>query len=215
MKTRNENRKRNCNVFMFAAMLSSMLISASLSAQNPGPERTLLGPDVQVNEVWTPEVKMNSIQGQTGMLVGFYGGALINRTLLLGISGGVNLSHPTVNYGYFGGIAQYIVNPGKMVHGSGQLMVAFGTTKDYEGPKSSLFDNFWNISGENFMITEPGVNIEVNLSQRVTFVGGVSYRFVTGLDDNNENVSYTHVTNKDMSGVNFNIGLKFTKMPKQ
>jgi hypothetical protein len=215
MKTRNENRKRNCNVFMFAAMLSSMLISASLSAQNPGPERTLLGPDVQVNEVWTPEVKINSIQGQTGMLVGFYGGALINRTVLLGISGGVNLSHPTVNYGYFGGIAQYIVNPGKMVHGSGQLMVAFGTTKDYEGPKSSLFDNFWNISGENFMITEPGVNIEVNLSQRVTFVGGVSYRFVTGLDDNNENVSYTHVTNKDMSGVNFNIGLKFTKMPKQ
>lgn len=215
MKTKIENRKKYCSSLVCTVILSSMLISATVSAQEAPTGRTLLGPDVTVTEVWAPEVKINSIQGMTGTLVGFYGGAMFNRTLLLGISGGVNLGHPTVNYGYFGGLAQVVLYPSSMVHTSGQVMIAYGTTKDYENPKSGLLDNFWNISGEDFMIIEPGVNLEVNMSRNVTLVTGVSYRHVTRLDANNENVSVTHVTSQEMSGVNFNIGLKFTKMPKR
>ena len=201
----------NGRIVFCTVMTISMLISASVTAQETVPERTLLGPDISVTEVWAPEVKINSIQGQTGTLVGFYGGAMFNRTVMLGIAGGVNLGHPTVNYGYFGGLAQVVIFPSSMVHMSGQVMIAYGTTKDYEDPKSGLLDNFWNISGEDFMIIEPGVNLEVNMSKNVTLVTGVSYRQVTRLDANNENVSITHVTNQDMSGLNFNIGLKFTK----
>jgi hypothetical protein len=215
MKTKNENREKYCSRLSYAVMFSFMLVSASVTAQEPEPERTLLGPYVSVTEVWAPEVKLNTIQGKTGTLIGGYGGVLINRTVLLGLTGGVNLGHPTVNYGYFGGIAQLIAYPGKILHMSGQLVVAYGTTKDYENPKSGLLDNFWNISGERFMLTEPGVNVEVNLSERVTFVTGVSYRYVTGLDPNNEYIDITHVTNQDMSGINFNIGLKFTKIAKR
>jgi len=65
------------------------------------------------------------------------------------------------------------------------------------------------------MITEPGVNLEVNLSERITFVTGVSYRTVSGIDPNNKYVDITHVTSQDMSGVNFNIGLKFRKIAKK
>ena len=155
-------------------------------------------------------MKLNTIQGKTGTLIGGYTGVLINRNYLLGFAGGVNLSHPTVNYGYFGGIGQVILYPGKMVHLSGQLIVAYGTTKDYENPKNGLLDNFWNISGERFMMSEPGINAEVNLSR--DYPGcGVSYRFVNGIDPNNEYIDITHVTSQDMSGVNFSIGLKITK----
>ncbi len=135
--------------------------------------------------------------------------------IFLGFTGGGNPGHPTVNYGYFGGIAQLIVYPGRMVHVSGQMVIAYGTTKDYETPKNGLLDNFWNISGERFTINEPGVNVELNLSERVTLVTGLSYRFVNGIDPNNEYVNITHVTSQDMSGLNFNIGLKFTKPPKR
>jgi hypothetical protein len=45
-------------------------------------------------------------------------------------------------------------------------------------------------------------------------LGGISYRYVSGLDENSENVSITHVTNEDLSGVNFVIGLKFGKEKK-
>jgi len=168
-----------------------------------------------VNELWTPEVKINSIQGNIGTLVGFYGGALINRTFLIGIAGGVNLGHPRVNYGYFGGIMQYVFNPSDVVHFSGQLLIAYGSTKDYEDPKEGLLDNFWNISGAPFFMMEPGLNLEVNMSHRVTLVVGMSYRYVSGLDEYNENVLITRVTNEDLSGLNFNIGLKFVKKQKK
>lgn len=215
MKTKNEKTGKSGRMLASVTMFSMMLISASLSAQETKPGRTLLGPDVTFEEVWSPEVKLNRIQRQTGTLVGMYGGTLINGKYLLGFTGGVNLGHPTVNYGYFGGIGQVIVYPGKMVHVSAQLVVAYGTTKDYENPKNGLLDNFWNISGERFMMTEPGVNLEVNLSEKMTLVTGVSYRTVTGVDPNNEYVDITHVTSQDMSGLNFSIGLKFRKMVKR
>lgn len=215
MKTKNENRKMNLNEVIFATIMTLMLLSTAASAQESEQIQTLLKSDIKVSELWTPEIKINSIQGDIGTLIGFYGGALFNRSLLLGISGGVNIGHPRVNYGYFGGIGQYIVKPGKAFHMSGQLLLAYGTTKDYEDPKTGLLDNFWNISGEAFFITEPGINLEVNLSTRVTFVAGVSYRYVTGLDSQNENVDITRVTNEDMSGINFNIGLKFAKRDKK
>ena len=56
---------------------------------------------------------------------------------------------------------------------------------------------------------EPGVNLEINLKKNMRFVTGLSYRFVTGLDEKNQYVSLTQVTNEDMSGINIKIGLIF------
>jgi hypothetical protein len=161
--------------------------------------------------MWVPEIKVNSIQGIIGTLVGFYGGVLIDDKYLIGISGGVNLTHPKVNYGYFGGIGQIIFHTEKMVHFSGQILLAWGTTKDYESPKEGPLDNFWNISGEDFYLTEPGLNVEINLKENLTLTTGISYRFVSKLDSGNEDVRFTHVTNEGMRGFNFCIGLKFGK----
>jgi hypothetical protein len=214
METRIKNQKLNLNGMFIVLAVTLMLTSAGLFAQEKDTTQTLFKSNVKVSEMWTPEVKINSIQGDIGTLIGFYGGALINRSFLLGISGGVNLGHPMVNYGYFGGIGQYIYKAENLLHFSGQLLLAYGSTKDYENPKSGLLDNFWNISGTHFFVMEPGVNLELNLSKRLTLVAGISYRYVSGLNENNENVSITHVTNKDLSGINFNIGLKFGKEKK-
>lgn len=192
-----------------------MLIPEVMSAQDQDSRETIFNPDLRVSELWTPEVKINSMQGDLGTLIGFYGGALINRTFLIGISGGVNLGHPRINYGYFGGLGQIIIKPEKLVHMSGQLLVAFGTTKDYENPKNGIFDNFWNISGAGFFMLEPGINIEINLSTKLTMVTGISYRSVSGLNPDDEDISITHVTNNDLSGLNLNIGLKINKPPKK
>jgi hypothetical protein len=214
MKTRIENRKMKSKEVVLT-MLFTVILLMGAAAQDENNTRFLLKSDINVTELWVPEVKINTIQGQTGTLIGFYGGALLNRSVLLGISGGVNLGHPTVNYGYFGGVAQVITSPGKVCHLSGQVLLAYASTKDYENPKQGLLDNFWNISGASFFITEPGVNLEVNLSKGVTFVAGVSYRYATGLDAANKNVSITHVTNSEMSGFNLNVGLKFAKKQKK
>jgi hypothetical protein len=215
MKTLTKNQKLNLNEVISVMIVVLMFLSTGASAQEEESIKSLFKQDITVNELWTPEVKINSIQGDIGTLVGFYGGVLINRTFLIGISGGVNLGHPWVNYGYFGGIMQYIFKPAEVVHYSSQLLLAYGTTKDYEDPKKGLLDNFWNISGAPFFIMEPGLNLEVNLGRRVTLVAGMSYRYVSGLNETNENIQITRVTNNDMSGLNFNIGLKFVKRPKK
>jgi hypothetical protein len=214
MKTKVEKPNLLKKVSTVAIALILVSLSVSVSAQESESKQTMFQSDVRVSELWVPEVKLNSIQGDIGSLIGFYGGALFNDEFLLGITGGVNLTHPRVNYGYFGVIGQYIYEPSSLVHFSGQLVLASGTTKDYESAKSSLFDNFWNISGAQYYQIEPGVNLEVNLSRRMTFVAGVSYRYVTGLDEADENVQITHVTNKDLGGINFNVGLKFGKKKK-
>jgi hypothetical protein len=209
VKNGNLSGSKTACAVMLALILASVTLTAK--AQETMPDRTLLGPDVRYTSVWSPEVRISSIQGKTGVTIGGYTGVMVNRTLMLGLTGSVNLTHPTVNYGYFGGIAQAVAYPSRMVHLSAQLVVAWGSTKDYENPKSSLFDNFWNISGERFMMTEPGVNLEVNLSEGIALVAGAGYRFVSGIDSGNEYVDMTHLTNQDMSGVSFSIGLKITK----
>ena len=115
MKTRIRNQKLNLNGLVFVLAATLILISSGVSAQEQDSTQTLFRSSVKVSELWTPEVKINSIQGDIGTLIGFYGGALINRSFLVGISGGVNLGHPRVNYGYFGGIGQFIIEPDKMV----------------------------------------------------------------------------------------------------
>ena len=211
MKTKTENQKMLLNGINFVLIVALMFLSQGSFAQESGSARTLLNQDVSLSDVFAPEVKVNSIQGKIGTLIGFYGGPMINNTLLIGACGGVNLGHPTVNYGYIGGILQYVLKPEDMVHFSSQLVVAYGTTKDYENPKSGLLDNFWNISGTSFVLMEPGINLEVNITGRMKLVLGASYRYVSGLNENSEDISHTHVTNDDMSGVNLNIGLKFCK----
>jgi len=116
-------------------------------------------------------------------------GPVINLTLLIDACGGVNLGHPQVNYGYIGGIVQYFFRPEQVVNFSTQLVMAFGTTKDYENPKTGLFDNFCNISGTSFNTREPGINIEVNLHGNMVLVEGVSYRYVSGLNKNDTEIS--------------------------
>jgi hypothetical protein len=205
----------NQNLRVIILIASLALITESLFCQDSEPVQTLFNKDTKLGYQWSPALKFNSIQGDIGSLIEINGGLLLNNSTMIGLAGGVNFGHPRVNYGFFGMIAQYIFSPNKLFHLSGQTVFAYGTTKDYEQEKSSLFDNFWNISGTSYYLIEPGINLEINLKENMRFVTGLSYRFVTGLDEDNQYVSLTHVTNKDMSGINIKIGLIFNGGKKQ
>jgi hypothetical protein len=215
MKTQNEKSGDLLKFRIFLFLIGLAFFARMSNAQENQGVQTLFKSNTEFSETWSPEVKVNSIQGNVGTLIGFYGGVLINRSLLLGFTAGANLSHPRVNYGYFGGIAQYTVNPNNLVHYNVQCVLAYGSTKDYERPKTGLFDNFWNISGTNFYIVEPGVNMEVNLQSNLSLWAGVSYRYVSSLNENSESVAISHVTNDEMSGLSFNIGIKIGKKSKK
>lgn len=193
--------------FILAVLL--IRFGVPVYSQDNEQVQTLFNKDTKISYLWSPGIKFNSIQKDIGSLIELHGGPLINKSVLLGLAGGVNFGHPRVNYGYFGLILQYIYKPNKLLHLSGQTIMARGSTKDYEQEKSSLFDNFWNISGTGYYLLEPGINLELNLKESMRLTSGLSYRFVSGLNENSEYVSLTHVTIKDMSGINVRIGLVF------
>ena len=169
----------------------------------------LFGPDTQVNFVWSPEMKVSTIQNETGTGFGFYAGALINKRFLLAGAFGGSGDYQTFNYCYFGIMGQYTHNPHKLVHPSAQLLIAAGSTLEYDHQSPNIFDDDLS-NGAPFYFAEPGLNMEVNLGQKVRLVTGLSYRFAWGLNEYSiENVNFNNLTSKDMSGISCNFGLKF------
>lgn len=175
---------------------------------NAQETQTLFGPKTEVSFVRAMEFKTSSIQDDIGVAVGFYGGALINHSTLFGLSAGFNLSHPKVNHGYLALLTQYTHNPNELLHFSGQMLLGIGSTRDYEQSKTNLFDNFANVFGPGFLFIEPGINAELNFTNSTRLVIGLSYRLAGGLDEDDELIDKTKVTDKDLSGLNFNIGVK-------
>lgn len=121
-------RKYSSSKTACAIMFTLVLASVSLSAwtQESKPERTLLDSDGRYTSVWAPEARFSSTQGKIGATIGGYTGVMINQAFILGITGSVNLTHPTVNFMYFGGIAQEVDHPSRMVHVSAQLVAGAG-----------------------------------------------------------------------------------------
>ena len=209
MKTHVNQTGQN-SIFVGLAVLFAVLSSSGpANAQGGAETQTLFGPGTPVSFVWSPEIKVNSIQHRAGSQISVYGGALINKSLMLGGAFGSNFGHPTVNYSYIGLMGQYTYRPERLLHPSAQLIVAGAKTKDYQKSKTSLFDNFMNTNGSPFFFVEPGINLETNLGGKIRLVTGLSYRAAFGLDPSSEFTEFTRVDSRDMSGLNMNVGVKF------
>jgi len=194
---------------MKSILLSPLLIACFTGALFSQDTETLFDGESQTSFVWSPiEMNVMGIKGNTSAAIGPYAGILWNRTLLFAAQLGSNLSHPTVNYGFFGVLVQKVFDPQRLYHLSAQVLFASASTKDYEQAKSNAFDNFGNTTGAGFFFVEPGVNGELNLSASVRVVAGLAYRVAFGLDENSPHVAKTKVKSSDFSGIVFRLNLK-------
>ncbi len=205
--TTSKNRSLNLMAILVISFCCAFL-NLDVNAQDDQSSSTLFKPDSQVSFVWSPEMKVSTIKNETGTAMGFYAGALINRSFLIGGAFGASADYSTVNYCYFGIIGQYTYKAHKLVHPSAQLLLAAGSTLDYENERPNIFDDELK-SGVPLCFAEPGINLEVNLGQKVRFVTGLSYRFAYGMEECSDYLYETNLTDHDLSGVNFNLGLKF------
>ncbi len=189
------------------------LTTASLFAVNfplfSQEVHTVFNSDEPARFVWGLEAKTASVQNEYGTLCGAYIGTVFNNSVMAGMVGALNLTHPAVNYGYLGLMARYIYKPGSIIHMSGQLTLGAASTRDYQNDKSNIFDNFGNIYGTSFYFVEPAVNSEINLSKKTTLVIGIGYRLATGMNSNSNYVSSTHVSNRELSGFTITAGVQF------
>jgi hypothetical protein len=146
-------------------MCYNLVFCGSLSAQEA---ESLLDQGAALGFVWALEVKGYSIQNTIGIGYWAHFSVLIkNIATSFGWTGVMNISHPEVNFGYMGLFSQYTYAPKSLFHFSGQLLLGIGSTKDYQQPKSSSFDNFGNITGPGFYVIEPGINGEMHFHTMV------------------------------------------------
>lgn len=165
-----------------------------------------------------PVVKFTQVKGNFGVIVGGYGGWLINHQFLIG-GGGFGLANdiqadqevtdifgytdrPMLNFGYGGLIMEYYFNPMKLIHYSVSLLVGGGGISYREGlfMEHSSRDN----NPDAFFVLEPSVSGELNVAKFMKIGLGAGYRWTTG-------VNMVGIKNSDLSNFSVNLAFKFGK----
>jgi len=202
-------------------ILALAFISLSASAQE---QETLFNGDVDHGGFGAVVLKLTPLRGDAGLLMGGYGGWLINHHLMLGVGGfglvsNVRASadaqaayHPAgdplyVEFGYGGFMMEYMVFPHKLVHFGVQALIGAGAVTYRENWYDGILDD--NPSYRHYGLTEavftaePSIHAELYIAEWMRIHAGAGYRFVTGLDD------LKGISNKDLSGPSLSFALKF------
>lgn len=198
-------------------VLILLVCASSLFAQR----KSLFEGDMDNGGFGGPRVKFTSVKGNLGVLVGAYGGWLINHQFLLG-GGGYGLannvkpnddvqktfnysSQPYIDFGYGGAVVEYYFNPDQLIHSSVSLLIGAGGVS-YRGsdPDNNIISGDWkdDHKGDAVFVLEPGVSAELNIAKYFKMGVSVSYRYVSG-------VNLYGVSNSDLSNLSAGVAFKF------
>jgi len=206
MKTRNYLKS---NSIRFSLVLTTSLLLAGNASLLSQDVRSVFKDDIAKTFNWGLELKTAGIQDEFATQLGIFAGALFNNSVMVGLVGSLNVTHPRVNFGYMGVMAKYIYNSASIVHLSGQITIGTGSARDYENEKTSTFDNFGNITGTRFYFIEPGINTEINLTGKTKLIIGLGYRLVNGINPESRYIASTHVSDNDLSNITVTAGIEF------
>jgi hypothetical protein len=209
-------------VLLSFALIVTLASSIKVHAQDE-PMRTLFKSSHRTTAYGALTNKFTEIDGEFVNLVGVYGGVYLNRRVMIGIGAAAstnNLPVPTefsseplrkMSYEYvqFGSVFEFVAGSNNLFHPVFHLFAGPGLTFQYDRYTDDHEDwHSWDDrSGHDenwFFVTEPGVQIEMNVFKWMRFSPGVSYRFVYGNDAKG-------LSDSKLSGMNVNLTLKFGK----
>ena len=185
-------------------------------------QETLFSGDIEHGAFGGPSIKVLSVKDEPGVLVGGYGGWLINHSLMLG--GGafglvnnilasndvplINSKRPSTAFGYGGPMIEYTGNPKELVHYTAHMLIGGGVAGYYlrdhhdwdEGPDLDFHNDNWDIC----LAMEFGAGVELNVASFFRINAGVSYLFVNGIE-------LPGLADGDINGPSAHLTLKFGK----
>lgn len=192
-----------------------LVIAGSLYAQE---QETLLSGDVHLSGFGGPVVKFTSINKEFAVMVGGYGGLLINHSFLIGLGGYglVNNLEPNqtaidyfgivrksrIEFGYGGGVLEYIGNPGRIVHYTVTALIGAGGVTYRERYDHDFDFGQYDANTETVFASELSAAVELNITTFFRMDVGAGYRFISG-------VNLVGLKNEDLSGPSANITFKF------
>lgn len=205
-----------------ATLLVLFLFTMSMSAQE---QETLFDAPVEHGGFGALVTKVTPVRGELGVMVGGYGGWLINHRFMIG-AGGYGLtnnvrasaeaeSHYSIDgerlyleFGYGGLMFEYIYAPHKLVHLNLHTLIGAGGV-NYREDWHDYVDGDSNRRrygrGNAVFVVEPTLSVEVNVTTWFRIAAGGSYRFVGGIDD------LIGIESTDLAGPSGTLSLKFGK----
>ncbi|PLX32947.1 MAG: hypothetical protein C0600_01325 [Ignavibacteria bacterium] len=199
-----------------------VLLPMSLKAQE---QETLFAHPIDHGGFGALVIKGTQIADEPALLMGMYGGWLIDHQFMIGIGGyglvnmipASRLAEQVYNFdgdrmaiglGYGGLMLEYIVAPTKLLHLNVQTLIGAGSATYMYDWYDECDDDFWNDDAwddrhDLFFVLEPAVHAELNLTTWFRIAGGVSYRYITGMN------RLADLNNNDLSGISGNLSLKF------
>ncbi|MEQ9438920.1 MAG: hypothetical protein RIG62_07710 [Cyclobacteriaceae bacterium] len=159
-----------------------------------------------------PSLRSSTIRGDFALLFGGYGGWYVNKKWMFG-GGGYGLVtqldvpesasvRPTeelhYDMGYGGFMVEYILKSDRMLHLTTHMLVGGGgISQDLEG-EPDLTEG----THSNFFVFEPGVGVELNITDFFRLNGGLTYRLISGSDT-------PGIQDKDLSSMAVFLNFKF------
>ena len=196
------------------SLLFLFLVSETANAQQT---QTLFDGKATHGGFGGPVVKFSDVSGDLGVWVGGRGGWIINfdENHAISLGGGgyglvtdhlvpeLNFGDPESEYfamiGYGGFIFEYTNRSYQLVHftastliGAGGLMIRDGNYNDMDH------------SPDSFFALEPGLNLELNVTDFFRIGAGLSYRLTSG-------IGRAGFSDSDFSGLNGTLTFKFGK----
>jgi hypothetical protein len=188
-----------------------------MDTTDPREIKSLLNKNNELNGFGGVDLKVTEIKNNRTIMMGGYGGVLVNHNYQLGVAAYGLITSPEFNGrlldttpkdlnlygGYAGLMIGGIILSKELVHlnfpiilGAGHLQVS--DQNFFAGNVDSDF----TIEQSAFFVVEPAAQLEFNLTRSLRLAFGVSYRWVEGLD-------LTNVTDDELIEWNGMVTLKF------
>jgi hypothetical protein len=172
-------------------------------------------------------MRFTSLGGRFATLLGGYGGWYFNKSLMVGggwmahtagrTFGVLGTSLATLRedlqiegFNYGGLVVEYTFDSDKALHYGAQILLGGGNVtalrildRTITTPPVSLPTTTFESGQSGFVVIEPALQAEVNITRAVRASFGGSYRLVAGLRPN------IGITNADLSGFSLTLCLKF------
>jgi hypothetical protein len=190
-------------------------------AADQPPADTLIKGKVKHGGYGAPAVKITAVNGEAAIMPGIQGGWVINHSFVIGAAGfglatrqdapigmRVDGRPSTLEMGYGGLRLGYLVMPKSVVHLGFGLLIGgggvAGLSKD-ELPVIHNGDLHYERRVDNsdaFFVTEPEIEVEINVADFMRVAVSGSYRFVAGIES-------TGLSSWDIAGPAGGVALRF------
>lgn len=211
--------------FYFAVSIFSLLLIGKLDAQEADNTfRNIFSSNPSFGGYGMQQVGYTKINGLNTVFFRIGGAISIDKKLTIGaVLSPFFTENPRQNSevetAYQGNYIAFLLEPiffsKKPIHFTVPLLIGGGgisTKRNYGG---GMYTYQWNKRWEDYLLFEPGINAEANLTKYLKIFVGLSYRMATevSLDkvDNRTNTKTTIFKNGEFNGFNFIFGIKVGK----